>query len=366
MTSSTSILSVADFDADRSESFSERLLCALNESAMIMMTSLGHRVGLFDAMDGAGWVRSAGVAERAGLSERYVREWLSVMATSRVVEYRASDRRFRLPPEHAAWLTRRASPNNIAVTAQFLPCFASVESRLVDCFRTGDGLLYDAYGNFHEVMAEDSAQTVLTGLFESTLPMVPGLVERLEKGVVVADLGCGAGRALIAMAERFPNSHFEGFDLCEEPIEQAKVAARSKGLANICFEVRDLAASPVTAAYDFITTFDAVHDQRNPAALLKMIHDALANGGVYLMQDIAGSRDLEKNMDHPFAPLVYTLSTTHCTCVSLGQGGPGLGTMWGEETALEMLAEAGFDSVRQERLPHDPLNVYFIARSTSK
>src|SRR5690606_14355092 len=125
------------------------------------------------------------------------------------------------------------------------------------------------------------------------------LAERLEAGISVADVGCGSGRAIIALAERFPNSGFAGFDLCEEPIETARREVREKGLRNISFEQRDLGRRPLEGPYDLITAFDAVHDQRDPAGLLKSVHDALSPTGTFLMQDIAGSSHLEKNFDPP-------------------------------------------------------------------
>ena len=360
----TALLKEADtpFDAARSEAFAERFLKALNDSAMVLMTSIGHRTGLFDAMENAPPLTSEELARKAGLTERYVREWLAVMVMSHVVEYAPATQRYRLPPEHAAFLTHASVPNNLAATAQFIPGIGSVESQLVECMKKGGGLPYEAYHRFHEVMAEDSGQTVVAALFDAIVPLVPGLTERLEAGISVADVGCGAGRAMIALAERFPKSRFTGFDLCVEPIETACRQVREKGLRNISFEQRDLSRRPLEGPYDFITAFDAVHDQRDPAGLLRQIHDALAPTGTFLMQDIAGSSQLEKNFDHPVGALLYAVSTAHCTCVSLGQGGPGLGTMWGEELAEMMLQEAGFSEITSKRLPHDFMNVYFIAK----
>jgi len=353
---------IPDFDAARAEAFAERMLAAFNEAALTFMTSVGHRTGLFDAMAELPPATSGTIAARAGLHERYVREWLAVMVTSRVVEYAPEEQTYRLPPEHARWLTRAASPDNLAVTAQFLPSVCGVESELVACFREGGGIPYDGYPRFHEVMAEDSGQTVVDALFEHVLPLVPGLVGRLERGIRVLDVGCGRGRALLCLAERFPESRFHGVDLCPEPVAWAQEEARARGLANLRFEARDAVAQPLGGPYHWITTFDAVHDQADPAGLLARIAGALAPDGVYLMQDIAGSSSLERNLDHPAAPFLYALSTAHCMSVSLAQGGAGLGTMWGEEQATRMLHEAGFGRVEPHRLDHDPLNVFFVVR----
>lgn len=354
-----------DLDVARSEAFGNRMVAALNEAALVAMTSLGHRTGLFDALRGRPPETSADIATRAGLHERYVREWLAVMVTAGVVEYDPATRGYRLPDEHACWLTREASPDNLAVTAQMLPSIGSVETGLVDCFRRGGGLAYADYERFHEVMAEDSGQTVVAALFDGILPLVAGLHERLEEGIRMLDVGCGRGRALLALAERFPRSRFTGLDLCSEPIEWARAQAAERGLSNLTFDARDAATGDLGGPYELITAFDAVHDQRDPAALLAAIAKGLTRDGVFLMQDIAGSSQLEKNLEHPIAPLLYAISTAHCISVSLGQGGEGLGTLWGEECATSMLGAAGFGHVETKRLPHDIFNVYYLARISS-
>jgi 2-polyprenyl-3-methyl-5-hydroxy-6-metoxy-1,4-benzoquinol methylase len=253
-----------------------------------------------------------------------------------------------------------ASPDNIAVTAQLIPLMGSVEDSIVESFKNGGGVPYSAFPRFHEVMAEDSGQTVVAALTDHILPLVPGLIGRLESGIEVLDVGCGSGRALNLMARMFPNSRFVGYDFSEEAIARARTEAKEHGTTNARFEVKDAAVLDEKARYDLITTFDAIHDQADPAAVLKGIAAALKEDGVYLMQDIAGSSHLHNNLDHPIAPLLYTVSTMHCMTVSLAQGGEGLGTMWGEEKAREMLEEAGLKKVEVKQLPHDIFNNYFI------
>ena len=349
-------------DQARSEAFAERMIGVLNAGALALMTSLGHRTGLFDAMAGLPPSTSLEIASAAGLNERYVREWLAAMVVGGVVEHDPHDETYRLPPEHAAWLTRAANPDNIAVAAQFVPVLASVEDWIVECFRKGGGVPYSAFGRFHEVMAEDSGQTVVAALTDSILPLVPGLTERLAAGIDVLDVGCGSGRAMNLLARRFPNSRFVGYDFSEEAIARAREEAAEHDASNVHFEVKDAAALGEKERYDLVTTFDAVHDQARPAAVLRGIAEALKSDGVYLMQDIAGSSHLQNNMDHPLGPFLYTISTMHCMTVSLAQGGEGLGTMWGEEKALEMLEEAGFGEVEVKQLPHDFQNSYYVAR----
>jgi SAM-dependent methyltransferase len=358
-------MSTTSIDAKRSEAFAEQLVGAVNGAATTLMISIGHRTGLFDVLAGAGAVTSAELAEQAGLNERYVREWLGAMTVSRIVELDPPSGTYALPPEHAAWLTRAASPNNIAVTTQWLAVLGQVEDEVVRCFREGGGVPYERFNRFHETMAEESDQTTIAALTEHILPLVPGLAERLEEGIRVADLGCGRGKAILALAERFPRSTFVGLDLSEEAIGWARDRAVELGLDNATFEARDLSTHDRDAepeSFDLVTTFDAVHDQAAPRAMLRGIHRSLRPGGVYLMQDIDGHTHHHENLEHPLGPFGYTISCMHCMTVSLAQGGEGLGAMWGVEKAQELLAEAGFVSVELERLEHDFMNVYVVAR----
>lgn len=344
------------------EAFGERLLEILNQGSLGLMISIGHRTGLFDQMAGMEPATAKEIAERAGLHERYVREWLGAMTVGRIVEYEPAALTFRLPPEHASCLTREAAPNNIAAFCQYLGLLGSVEDKVVECFHEGGGVPYCAFCRFQAVMAEDSGQTVLPAILDHILPLAPGLKDRLASGIRVLDVGCGQGRALNLLAAEFPMSQFVGYDISEEGIAAANANARKEGLKNLRFEVRDAARIDEREAFDLIFTFDAVHDQADPATVLRNIARALKPDGVYLMQDIAGSSHVEKNMAHPMATFLYTVSTMHCMTVSLANGGAGLGAMWGEELALRMLKEAGFNSTRVERLSHDVQNAYFINR----
>jgi 2-polyprenyl-3-methyl-5-hydroxy-6-metoxy-1,4-benzoquinol methylase len=354
-------MTTPELDQARAEEFAERMVGVLNEGSMALMTSIGHRTGLFDAMAGLPPSTSEEIASAASLNERYVREWLGAMVVGKIVEHNPEEGTYQLPQEHAAFLTRAASPDNIAAFAQYIPLLGSVEDGIVESFKNGGGVPYSAFPRFHEVMAEDSGQTVLPALKEHILPLVPGLIVRLEKGIDVLDVGCGSGRALNLMARSFPNSRFVGYDFSEEAIDRARAEAQEHGTTNIRFGVKDAAALDEKERYDLITTFDAVHDQADPAAVLRGIAAALREEGVYLMQDIAGSSHHHNNIDHPIGPFLYTVSTMHCMTVSLAQGGEGLGAMWGEEKAKEMLEEAGFTHVEVEQLPHDFQNYYYIA-----
>jgi len=356
---------VHTLEAQKNEAFAENLLEMLNKGALALMVSIGHRTGLFDTMSQLPPATSEQIAKAAGLNERYVREWLGAMTAGGVVECFPSLSKplFSLPAEHAACLTRAAGADNMGVFAQYIGVLGSVEDRVVECFKNGGGVAYHEYKRFHEVMAEDSGQSIVSSLFTAVLPLVPGLTERLARGIEVLDIGCGMGRALILMAKAYPNSRFVGYDLCEEPIKLARAEAAKQGLANLRFEVRDLTTFDVDAPeekFDLITSFDAIHDQARPDRVLAGISRALKADGVYLMQDIAGSSEVQNNLDHPLGALLYTVSTMHCMTVSLAQNGMGLGAMWGREKALVMLKEAGFNRVEIKNLDHDIQNNYYI------
>ena len=164
------------------------------------------------------------------------------------------------------------------------------------------------------------------------------------------------------LAERFPNSRFTGYDFSDEAVEKATDEAARRGSTNVLFIKKDVTQIGEKDSYDLITAFDAIHDQVAPAEVLSEIESALRPDGLFLMQDIRASRHVEKNIDHPVGTLLYTISCMHCMTVSLAGGGCGLGTMWGEETAREMLAEAGFGDVRVEQLAHDFQNSYYLGR----
>jgi SAM-dependent methyltransferase len=350
------------FDAARAERFAAQMVGALNGAALALMTSVGHRTGLFDVLRDRPPASAVEIAAQAGLDERYVREWLGAMTVAGIVEHDAAGATFRLPPEHAAVLTRAARPNNVAAVFQWIPLLGSVEDEIVRCFAHGGGVPYASYGRLPAVMAEGSDQSVVARLLEHIVPLVPGLAERLARGIDVLDVGCGSGHALARLAEAFPGSRFTGIDVSERAIEIASADARALGLRNLAFEMHDAAEPFGGDRFDLVTAFDAIHDQAAPAAALANVAAALRPDGVFLMQDIAGTSALHEDVGHPFATFLYALSCLHCTTVSLAAGGAGLGAMWGERTARRMLADAGFGAVDVRMLSRDPVSLYYVAR----
>jgi 2-polyprenyl-3-methyl-5-hydroxy-6-metoxy-1,4-benzoquinol methylase len=352
-------------DSGKAAAFADKLITTLNDGALCLMLSLGHRSGLFDVMSTLPPSDSPAIARAAGLNERYVREWLGAMVTGRVVDFDPAAATFSLPAEHASFLTRAAKADNIAVFTQYIAALGSVEDAILECFKKGGGVPYSRFPRFHELMAEDSGQSVLSSLESHILPLVPGLGDSLQRGIRVLDLGCGRGLIMMRLAELYPNSRFVGMDLSEEAVAFARGEAARRGLRNIEFRAQDLSDFDRIAqpeAFDLITTFDAIHDQAKPLNVLKGIHRALKPAGTYLMQDISGTSHVDKDMDHPIGTLLYTISCMHCMTVSLAQGGEGLGAMWGEEKTRDYLKKAGFGSVQTNRLEHDFQNNWYVIR----
>jgi ubiquinone/menaquinone biosynthesis C-methylase UbiE len=348
--------------------FQDYMTDTLNKGMLAIMLSIGHRTKLFDIMSALNNPStSEEISLQAKLNERYVREWLGAMVVSRVIEYDAAHKTYWLDKEKMESLTRVSGSYNFAASMQWIPILAQVEDDIINCFQKGGGVHYDSFKRFHEVMAEESAQTVVTGLFDFIIPLIPGLEENLMRGISVLDIGCGSGHAINTMAARFPNSKFVGYDISEEAINKARSDGQQLGNKNVSFDVNDVSNLQVIMKTDFdlVVAFDAIHDQRDPANVLKNIASIInPHGGIFLMQDILGSSSLEKNINHPLGPFLYTISCMHCMTVSLAQNGAGLGAMWGKEKAIEMLKNAGFTNVQVKTLAHDFQNYYYIAKIT--
>ena len=354
-------MATTEIDSARAEAFAGRALQILNDAMLSLLLSVGHQIGLLDVMAEHGSVTSEELAQAARLDERYVREWLAGMTVGGIVEHDPDTHSYLLPPEHAACLTRAAGPDNLASFAQYTSLFGELEQQVVNCFRNGGGVPYSAMPRFQALQAEESAQIHDGGLIEVTLPLVDGLIDRLRAGLDVIDVGCGHGHAANLIADAFPASRVTGIDISEQGIAAAKKEAKELRLTNAHFELGD-AVSLEPDAYDLVTAFDVIHDLPRPAEALRAIHAALRESGIFLMVDIAASSHVHDNLEHPLGPALYTASIFHCMTVSLANNGPGLGTMWGEQTALELLGAAGFHDVEIKRVETDFLNSYYIAR----
>ncbi|OEJ97558.1 class I SAM-dependent methyltransferase [Streptomyces thermolilacinus] len=347
-------------DAFAREEFAGRVMAALNGAATALLTSVGHRTGLFDTMAGLPAATSAAIAEAAGLHERYVREWLGGMVVSGFVTYDPEGARYTLPPAHAASLTRAAGPDNLATLMQYLGLMGGVEDQIVAAFRDGGGVPYTAYPRFQQLQGEENGRVFDAALVDTILPLAPGLTECLRDGADALDVGTGQGHAPVVMARAFPRSRFHGLDRSEEGIAAGREEAAGLGFDNVRFTVGD--STGISGTYDLITAFDVIHDLAAPAETLAAIAAALRPGGIFLMGEIAASSRLEENIGHPLGPALFGFSVFYCMTTSLSTGGAGLGTVWGEQTARAMLADAGFTRVDTRAVEGDPVNLYYVCR----
>src|SRR5918994_3704650 len=306
-------------DQSKAEAFAGRMLDVLNSSLLGLMISIGHQTHLFDIMLRlSSPSTSAEIAKAANLNECYVREWLGAMVTGNIVEYDPATSKYRLPPEHAAFLIKDAGIDNMAVFMQYISLLRNVEQKVIECFRKGGGVPYSSFPRFQLLQAEDTARVFDARLIDQIVPLVDGLADRLRAGIDVLDVGCGQGHAINLMARTFPNSRLAGYDISKEGSETAREEAKQMGLTNVKFEVRNVASINEHEKYDLITAFDVIHDQAQPAKVLKEIYHALRNkqegeeregGGIFLMQDMAASSKLEENMENPLSPTLYSIST---------------------------------------------------------
>jgi SAM-dependent methyltransferase len=344
------------------EDYGGRVVQMLNDALCGLLVSVGHQTGLFDAMAGMSPASSAEIADAAGLNERYVREWLCALTAAGLVEYRSDPPTFRLPEAGAATLTRAAGPDNLATLFQYIALAGEIEPDLVQCFRNGGGVPYARFRRFQALQAEETARVFDATLLGTTLPLVPGIVDRLTAGIDVGDVGCGQGHALCLMANAFPRSRFVGYDLSQEAVAAGRAEAERLGLRNATFEMRDIEAFGPPPHFDFVTAFDCVHDLAHPARGLRSIFEVLRPDGWLLIAEVAAHRELADNIAHPLAPTLYASSCMHCMPVSLAQGGEGTGCMWGQERVREILLDTGFADVDVRRVPGDIVNAYFIGR----
>jgi 2-polyprenyl-3-methyl-5-hydroxy-6-metoxy-1,4-benzoquinol methylase len=351
-----------DYDNSKAEEFASKMFQFLNSGMLSLMISIGYKTGLFDIIAQLKPSTSQEISQATKLNERYIREWLGAMVTGNIIEYDSLTEKYFLPKEHSAFLTRKLGIDNLAVLAQYVSLMGNVEDKIVECFRNGGGLPYSEYPKFQELQAEETARIFDSKLTNQILPLIPEIDNRLTDGIKVLDIGCGRGRAINLMGKAFSRSEFTGCDISHEGISSAKEEAKNMGLTNVQFEIKDALLVEELGKFDLITAFDTIHDQVQPTKVLKAINASLNNDGFFLMQDIAASSKVEKNIDNLLAPTLYTISTMHCMSVSLAFDGEGLGTMWGKELAVNKLTEAGFKDIKVKNVEGDIMNYYYVSR----
>ncbi len=314
---------------------------------------IGDRMGLFKAMMNAGPLTAPQLAAKAGLSERYVREWLGAMAAAHYVEYDANADTYLLTPEYAAALADEDSPFFIGSYFQMAQAAVTVAPKVADAFKNGKGVTQSEYPqSFFEAAERNSRTRYQHKLLRKWIPAMPQVVESLKAGGIGADVGCGGGRAAIMIAQAFPQARLVGYDVHGESIERARRNAQAAGVADrVTFEVANGSQLP-ERTFDFISTFDVVHDSVDPLGLMTGIRRALKNDGTYLVQEVNVSNKVGENL-RPMGKMVYSVSTLYCMTTSLAHGGAGIGVAMGEPKARELASGAGFSRFTRLPIPDD-------------
>lgn len=357
-------MSQAPIDPEALKDYAKRVFGALGGAMTSAMIYLGDRLGLYRALANAGPSTSRDLAKRTGLDERWVREWLHQQGAAGVLAYRGEGR-FELPPEGALVLAEESHPANGVGFFSQLPQMLAIAEKLPESFRTGVGLPYDALG-------PEGARGIERGLapwFRAllvpfALPRVPGAVERLREGALVADVGCGAGVALLEMAAAFPASHFHGYDISQHALARAEQNRQERGVANARFHDAIVDPLPDDGRFALVTTFDCLHDMTDPAGMTKKIRAALRDDGIWFVADIKAQPSYEANVaKNPMASMMYGTSVLTCMSSALSEpGGAGLGTLGlHADLAREMAEAAGFTRFEPLDLGH-PVNAFYVVR----
>ncbi|GAA2893136.1 class I SAM-dependent methyltransferase [Nonomuraea rubra] len=329
-------------DQDQVMAFLERVMIDSGAAFAGLCTSIGARLGLYEAMAGAGPLTSPGLAARTGLDERYVREWLAAQVAGQYVHYAPGTDTYLLPDEHAAVLADQDAPTYSAGAFTMLQSLYATEDALVDAYRTGEGVGWGEHGPaLYEGVAAFFRPGYAAALVPEWLPALDGVVAGLERGMLVADVGCGFGHSTLLMARAFPNSRFHGFDFHAPSVERARRTAQEQGLADrVTFEVAAADDFP-GGGYGLITFFDCLHDLGDPGAAFRRAAQALADGGACMVVEPNAAAAPQDNITTIGRSFTAT-SATLCLPGAVAQKGPHtLGNHAGEDTLRSIASEAG-------------------------
>ena len=354
-------MSTANIDEAKLEAFMGQAVTDMGAIISAPLFVIGEKLGLYKAMAGAGPLSSQEVAERAGVAERSVREWLRNQAAGGYVEYDAASDRYTLPDEHALALADEDSPLYILGVYESIASLYADEQKIIDAFRSGGGMGWHEHD--HRLF-RGTERFFRPGyrahLVAEWIPSLQGVEEKLTSGGRVADIGCGHGASTVIMAEAFPNSEFVGFDYHEASIERAAEAAQEAGVGErISFEVAAAKDYP-GSGYDLVCVFDCLHDMGDPVGAAAHVRETLDGDGTWMIVEPFANDSVEENLN-PVGRVFYGASTVICTPASLAQEvGLALGAQAGQARLTEVLNEGGFTRVR--RATETPFNLVLEAR----
>jgi SAM-dependent methyltransferase len=347
-------------DADKLNDFVGQVFNDFSAGYIGLMVYVGHQLGLYKAMRGAGPVSARELAARSECEERYVTEWLNSQVAARYVDYHPLSQTFELTPEQALVLAEDESPAFLAGAWQLPASLWTNIDRSVAAFRSGKGVAWgDHDSRMHAGVAAFYRNGYQANLVQHWLPTLDGVVDRLEEGVAVADIGCGYGYSTVLMAQAFPKSRFVGFDPHAPSIDEARKIATQAGTGTrVSFEVAS--AIDYSGTFDLICFFDCLHDLGDAVAAARTAAQALAPGGTVMLVEPFANDRLEDNVN-PVGRLFYTGSTLLCCAHAISEGGNTvLGAQAGEARLAEVFRKAGFTHFR--RAAETPFNLILEAR----
>lgn len=350
-----------EFDSQKLDEMVGRLIGDVGACVSGSLVVLGDRLGLYKAMSDGEPVTSSELAERTGLKERYVREWLSAQAAAGYLDYDEASNAFSLNPEQAMIFAEEDSPAFFAGAFEIAQSMWMDEPRIAEAFRTGAGFGWHEHS---KCLFRGTERFFRPGynanLVTAWIPALEGTHARLTQGASVADVGCGHGASTILMAQAYPKSHFVGFDYHLPSIESARAAAQKAGVSDrVSFEQSSAKEFPA-GGYDLVTMFDCLHDMGDPVGAGRHVKDALASDGTWMIVEPFASDRLSDNLN-PVGRVYYGASTMICTPASLSQEvGLGLGAQAGEMRLRKVALDAGFSRFR--RATETPVNMVFEAR----
>lgn len=348
-------------DAAKLEQFMHKMVGDMAAAISGSLVITGTKLGLYKTLAEIGPATSHQLADKIGLDERYVREWLSAQAASGFIDYDPQEARFALNPEQHMALANEESPVYVAPAFEVIASAYIDEPKVTDAFQTGRGV---GWHEHHECLFRGTEKFFRPGyranLVGNWIPALEGVFDKLKAGAKVADIGCGHGASTIIMAEAFPNSEFVGIDYHEQSIERAREAAKEAGdLRNIRFETASAKDAP-GRDFDLVCCFDCLHDMGDPVGAAKHIREMLKADGTFMLVEPMAGDSLAENL-HPVGRLFYSASTMICTPASKSQEvGLALGAQAGQKRLKDVLNEAGFGTVR--RAAETPFNLVIEAK----
>ncbi len=348
-------------DGDKLMQFVFRAVEEVGATLNTALVVMGDRLGLYRALAGAGPLSPAELAERTNTAERYVREWLNAQAAGGYVEYDPDSGRYTLPPEQAVALTEPDSPAYLPGLFQTALGSLLDSPKIADVTRTGDGFgWHEHVHDVHEGCERFFRPSYNAHLISDWLPALDGVMAKLERGALVADVGCGHGASTILMAQAFPNSTFVGSDYHDGSIETARRRAQEAGVADrVSFDTARAAAYGGTG-YDLVTMFDCLHDMGDPVGAARHVRGTLKPDGTWMIVEPHAGDRVEENLN-PVGRAYYGFSTLLCTPASLSQEvGLALGAQAGEARIRDVVNTGGFTRFR--RAAETPFNLVFEAR----